>query len=63
MITGRKEKHYTCEKCGFTFSNLDVPRTCSNCFACTGCEIYICPSCFSEVVINPVKPLKRADNL
>lgn len=58
MITKRKAIFYTCEKCGFKFSNLDLPRTCSNCFACTGCEIYICPVCENEVVIKPMKPMK-----
>ncbi len=57
MIGGKKEKFYQCADCGFEFSNLDVPRTCSNCFACTGCEIYICPSCNKEVVIKPMKKM------
>ena len=59
MVLGKKkEKFYNCFDCGFEFSNLDVPRTCSNCFACTGCEIYICPSCGEEVVIKPIEPMK-----
>ena len=62
MITKRKELFYTCEKCGFGFSNLDLPRTCSNCFACTGCEIYICPSCNNEVIIKPIRPMKQRDS-
>jgi len=57
MISGRKEKNYTCKECGFEFSNLDVDRICSNCFACTGCEIYLCPSCNKEVIIKPMKPM------
>jgi hypothetical protein len=61
MITKRKALHYTCEKCGFRFSNLDVPRTCSNCFACTGCEIYICPMCENEVVIQPIRKMKSTE--
>ena len=59
MILGKKEKFYSCLECGFKFSNLDVLCTCSNCFACTGCEIYLCPSCGSEVVIKPMKPMKK----
>lgn len=59
MITPRKEKFYTCGNCGFQFSNFDLPRACSNCFACTGCEIYICPSCEKEVVIKPMKQIQR----
>lgn len=60
MISTKKEKYYRCNSCSYEFSNLDVDRTCSNCFACTGCEIYICPSCNSEVVIKPVKPMGKA---
>ena len=51
----REKKIYFCNGCGFKFSNLDVSRVCSNCFACTGCEIYACPNCGSEVVVKPVK--------
>jgi predicted Zn-ribbon and HTH transcriptional regulator len=57
MLGQKKEKIYACKACGFQFSNLDVPRSCSNCFACTGCEIYMCPSCKAEVVIKPVKQM------
>lgn len=30
---------------------------CSNCFACTGCEIYRCSYCKREIVIKPKKNL------
>lgn len=60
MISGKKEKLYNCKACNFQFSNLDVRRVCSNCFACTGCEIYNCPSCGDEVVIKPMKPMKKS---
>ncbi|MBK6282212.1 MAG: hypothetical protein IPF54_05680 [Draconibacterium sp.] len=62
MISSKKEKIYICTSCGFQFSNLDVDRTCSNCFACTGCEIYNCPSCDAEVVIKPIKQMKRSES-
>ena len=55
MFVPKKERVYTCKNCDSQFSNFDVPRTCSNCFACTGCEIYICPQCEEEVVIKAVK--------
>jgi hypothetical protein len=55
MFAPKKEKIYTCPNCNFQFSNLDVPRMCSNCFGCTGCEIYICLQCEQEVVIKAVK--------
>jgi len=57
---GKKEKFFECTDCGFRFSNLDVQRICSNCFACTGCEVYMCPECGSEVVITPMKKMKRS---
>ena len=63
MLGARKEKIYTCSACEFRFSNLDVDRTCSNCFACTGCEIYLCPACGLEVVIKPMKPMKRNNSI
>ena len=59
MISARKEKFHTCQSCGFQFSNFDIQRICSNCFACTGCEIYVCPSCYAEVVIKPIKSMNK----
>ncbi|MFW6290597.1 MAG: hypothetical protein ACOC0R_06480 [Mariniphaga sp.] len=59
---GKKEKHYTCPACGYGFSNLDTDRVCSNCFACTGCEIYYCPSCREEVVVRAKKPIGGQQN-
>jgi hypothetical protein len=32
---------------------------CSNCFACTGCEIYYCPGCDNEIVITPVRSMGK----
>ncbi len=55
MLGKKKEKLYTCKNCNFRFSNLDVMRTCSNCFACTGCEIYTCPACHNEVIVKEMK--------
>lgn len=54
---GKKEKFYQCKSCGFAFSSLDAQRACSNCFACTGCEIYICPKCGDEVEIKPMQKM------
>ena len=55
MLGQKKEEVYACNSCGRQFSNFDVPRNCSNCFACTGCEIYLCPFCGEEVVVKPIK--------
>ena len=44
-----------CPHCGTSFDRDLYNRNCSNCFACTGCEIYICPECASEVIVKPKK--------
>jgi len=59
MISGKIEKFYNCSACDFKFSNLDVSRVCSNCFACTGCEVYHCPACGVEVVVKPMKAMNN----
>ena len=59
MIRGKTEKFYECKSCGFKFSNLMVSRVCNNCFACTGCEIYFCPSCAAEVTVKPIRKMQR----
>lgn len=59
MLGQEKEKNYSCKSCGFQFTNLYVSRICSNCFACTGCEIYVCLSCKNEVVIKPMKTIEK----
>jgi len=48
-----------CNRCGLIFSREETGKHCSNCFACTGCEIYYCPSCDFEIVITPKKPSRR----
>jgi hypothetical protein len=44
-----------CRQCGFSTQRGNVERQCSNCFACTGCEIYLCPECGNEIVIRSVR--------
>jgi hypothetical protein len=46
-----------CPFCGVEFT-ARWAKSCGNCFACTGCEIYVCPNCEKEIVI---KPLKKSD--
>ncbi len=54
----------TCQNCGFSFQKGDLDRECSNCFACTGCEIYLCPSCQKEIVIKPIgQPRRRMSSI
>jgi hypothetical protein len=44
-----------CKNCGKSFKKKDLDRSCSNCFACTSCETYICPECGNEIVVIPIK--------
>jgi len=50
-----------CENCKNCFDKETVRRRCSNCFACTGCEVYFCPFCNNVVVIS--LPKKMSLNL
>lgn len=49
----------TCTRCQKSWDKRDLERSCSNCFACTGCEAYICPECRYEIVVVPIKKMKR----
>lgn len=44
-----------CHECGSSFERDLAYRSCGNCFACTGCEIYTCPRCAIEIIVNPKK--------
>lgn len=49
-----------CKTCDKTFNKNDLQRSCSNCFACASCEIYICPECRYEIVVKEMqKKLKN----
>lgn len=55
------EKDYiVCDKCNLKFERGGTNKHCSNCFACTGCEIYYCPSCDEEIIITPVRSMRKA---
>ena len=41
-----------------SYDKDDLQRDCGNCFACTGCEIYICPACRRAIVVKPLKQPK-----
>jgi hypothetical protein len=47
----------TCGLCCLKFERGIKFKHCSNCFACTGCEIYYCPRCDNRIVISPVRPM------
>lgn len=42
-----------CHNCGTSIERDLAYRNCSNCFACTGCEIYTCPECATELIVKP----------
>lgn len=44
-----------CHECGISFERDLCYQLCGNCFACTGCEKYICPGCAIEIVVKPKK--------
>lgn len=44
-----------CHQCGTSMDRDMFNRMCSNCFACRGCEIYICPECATEIVVKAKK--------
>lgn len=49
----------TCTHCKKSWDKKQLERSCSNCFACTGCEAYICLECRYEIVVVPIKPMKK----
>jgi hypothetical protein len=52
-------KTVLCRNCGAGYAKDDLEKQCSNCFACTGCEQYQCPSCKMEIVIRPIGQPRR----
>jgi hypothetical protein len=55
-----EKDHIICDKCTYRFERGGMNKHCSNCFACTGCEIYYCPSCDEEIIITPVRTIRNA---
>lgn len=55
------DQNVTCVHCGKTWDKEMLAKSCSNCFACTGCEAYICSDCRYEIVVIPPKPMKRTN--
>jgi hypothetical protein len=49
-----------CDACSYRFERGGTNKHCSNCFDCTGCEIYYCPSCEEEIVVTPVKRIRNS---
>jgi hypothetical protein len=53
------EKEFiTCGSCNLKFEREKEYKHCSNCFACTGCEIYYCPRCENEITVRPVRSIR-----
>mgnify|MGYP007057175201 CR=1 FL=1 len=42
----------TCQKCFSRHALKGLKKICSNCFACTGCEVYRCPVCNRGIVVT-----------
>lgn len=47
----------TCPHCGRKINSDDAQRLCSNCFACTGCERYLCYFCDNTIIISDVRKI------
>lgn len=55
-----EENYIICNRCSYKFDRDKTYKHCSNCFACTGCEIYYCPDCDEEIVITPVRSMRSS---
>ncbi len=53
------ENQVKCPQCKTIHHKKDLKRNCSNCFACTGCEVYICSSCKERIVVKEPRPYKK----
>lgn len=56
-------KYILCHNCGSSFEKNLFYRNCSNCFACTGCEIYTCPHCAGEIIVKPKKEAPKQEKV
>jgi hypothetical protein len=57
-----EKDHIICGRCNLKFEREGTNKHCSNCFACTGCEIYYCPLCDEEIIITPVRTIRKSGN-
>jgi hypothetical protein len=48
-----------CMGCMQMWAKTELQRHCSNCFGCTGCEVYVCPGCGKLIVVVPIRPTKQ----
>jgi hypothetical protein len=48
-----------CTRCEKFRDKTQIDRSCSNCYVCTACEVYICPECRFEIVLKPQRPMAR----
>ena len=51
-----------CSNCGYRFDSKKVKKVCDNCFACLGCEVYVCPKCGSEVEVVSKRVISHLKN-
>jgi len=55
-----EELKVICTECGKKFDKDDLQRSCSNCYVCSSCEIYICTGCRSEIVVTEAQKKFKA---
>ena len=53
-----KNEYIQCPQCKSEFNKTDLKRNCCNCFACTGCEVYICYQCGERIELKAPRPYK-----
>jgi hypothetical protein len=44
-----------CKHCSTKHRKTALKKSCGNCFACTYCEIYLCPKCGKRIVVTPMR--------
>ena len=53
----QEQEMLICPNCGKQYPKSDLRRHCSNCFACTGCERYLCSGCDEVIEVVPIRPV------
>lgn len=46
-----------CHNCLYSAQKNTFVKSCGNCFACKGCEMFLCPNCEEIIILKaPPKP-------
>ncbi|MFZ5942130.1 MAG: hypothetical protein ACOYXB_16305 [Bacteroidota bacterium] len=47
-----EDKQVECPVCRSVWNTADLEKSCGNCFACTGCEMWVCAGCSNQIIIR-----------